>query len=61
MGVFNLILYPSLHLWCSLVGGAILCLGNLTWVLMAINVVMSAKKSNLSKTSAETGPAQTEG
>ncbi len=43
-GFFNLILYPLLGMVWSTIAGAILCLGNLTWVFMAYRVVTSDKK-----------------
>lgn len=46
-GCFNVILYPSLGMMWSAIGGVVLALGNLTWVIIAINVVTSAKRPSL--------------
>jgi hypothetical protein len=42
-GVWNCIFYPSLGQWFSTVGGVILTLGNLAWVIMAIKLKLRRK------------------
>lgn len=37
-GLWNLLYYPSLGQWFSTIGGAVLVLGNLAWVIMAIKL-----------------------
>jgi len=36
-GYWNLWYYPSLHQWCSFVGGASLALANTAWLALAIH------------------------
>lgn len=35
-GLWNLIYYPSLNQWYSLIGGILIVSGNLTWSILAI-------------------------
>ena len=44
-GFFNLLYYPSLHQWFSTIAGAILVLGNLTWVILAVRLWYGNRKS----------------
>ena len=53
-GSFNVVLYPSLGMFASAIAGVVLCLGNLTWTLMALNAVMSVKKTSPYSPSAQT-------
>lgn len=45
-GVFNMLLYPSLGLWFSMAAGAIVCLGNLVWVTMAVRLILEKRDNN---------------
>ena len=42
-GVWNLLYYPSLGQWVSTVAGAVLALGNLAWVVMAVRLRLRAR------------------
>jgi hypothetical protein len=43
-GCWNLVYYPSLSQWLSTVGGVVLTLGNLAWVIMAIRLRLRKNK-----------------
>lgn len=42
-GLWNLFYYPHLHQWMSTVGGALLVVGNLVWVVFAIHLLYGYK------------------
>ena len=37
-GMWNLFYYPALGQWCSFCGGAVLVIGNMWWVVMALRL-----------------------
>lgn len=43
-GLWNLYYYPSLDQWLSFAGGALLVLGNIAWVVMAIKYLYFGDK-----------------
>ena len=43
-GLWNLFYYPSLSQWLSFIGGTVLVLGNLAWVVMAIKLRLKGDK-----------------
>lgn len=44
-GIWNLVYYPALGQWASLVGGAVLVAGNVAWVVLAIRLRGTKKEA----------------